>query len=179
MTERVILHTERLTLRPFRAPDFEAYAAYCASPRARFVGGPYARGAAFTKFCAMIGHWQMRGFGRLAICERGRDEVALGHAGLLQNDDATLPEITWSLWSAEAEGRGYAAEAARACRDHAFGPLGLPALAAIVHRDNTASARVAEALGAERAPELPVRFDDEIAFRLEPQRAAGAGQVPA
>ncbi|SLN16256.1 hypothetical protein ROJ8625_00538 [Roseivivax jejudonensis] len=174
MIERVVLHTERLTLRPLRTSDFEAYSAYYTGPRARFVGGPVTRGEAFTKFCAMIGHWQMRGFGRFAICLRD-DDTGFGHAGLLQVEDARLPELTWTLWTADAEGRGYAREAATAVRDHAFGPLGLPALSAIVHRDNAASARVAEALGGVADPDLPVRFDDERAFRFD----AAPVEVPA
>ncbi|SFE49504.1 GNAT family N-acetyltransferase [Roseivivax sediminis] len=166
MSERVILQTARLTLRPLRATDFDAYAAYCGSERAQFVGGPYARPDAFNKFCAMIGHWQMRGFGRLAICLKGSEE-AFGHAGLLQTDEARAPEITWTLWDGAFEGRGYASEAARAVRDHAFGALGLPLLTAILHKQNTASARVAEALGAVPDPALPVRYADERAFRLD------------
>lgn len=47
------------------------------------------------------------------------------------------------------QGRGYATEAAAACRDHARDVLGAPELVAIVHPENTASRRVAEKIGME------------------------------
>ncbi|MFC7877584.1 GNAT family N-acetyltransferase [Isoptericola sp. NPDC057391] len=47
----------------------------------------------------------------------------------------------------ELQGRGFATEAAAACRDVARDVLGARELVAIVHPDNTASRRVAEKLG--------------------------------
>lgn len=47
----------------------------------------------------------------------------------------------------ELQGRGYATEAAAACRDAARDVLGADELVAIVHPDNAASLRVAEKLG--------------------------------
>ncbi|MHA7876463.1 GNAT family N-acetyltransferase [Roseivivax sp.] len=170
MSERVFLHTDRLTLRPLRAGDFDGYAAYYTGPRAAYVGGPISRSDAFSRFCAMIGHWQMRGFGRLAICRKEDDSRAFGHAGLMQLDDHRLPELTWTLWEAEAEGQGYAREAARAVRDHAFQQLGLETVSAVVHRENAASARIAEHIGGTRDEALPTRFADEVAFRFDRAR---------
>ncbi|UMA65013.1 GNAT family N-acetyltransferase [Roseivivax marinus] len=174
MTDRVILRTDRLTLRPFRAPDFDTYAAYYTGPRAAFVGGPVSRAEAFTRFCAMIGHWQMRGFGRFAICRVEDDTLAFGHAGLLQLDTGLPPELTWTLWHGEDEGQGYAREAATAVRDYAFTQLGLPVLTAVVRRDNAASLRVAETLGGVEDATLPTRFGDEVAFRFTPGTTGGA-----
>ena len=48
---------------------------------------------------------------------------------------------------ADLQGRGYATEAAAACRDHARDALGSPELVAIIHPANTASRRVAEKIG--------------------------------
>ena len=45
------------------------------------------------------------------------------------------------------QGRGYATEAAAACRDFARDSLGVTKLVAIIHPDNAASARVAEKIG--------------------------------
>ena len=174
MTERAILHTDRLTLRPLRASDFDAYAAYYTGPRTAFVGGPVTPAEAFTRFCAMIGHWTMRGFGRFAICRADDDTEAFGHAGLLQHDARQMPELTWTLWHGAAEGKGYASEAARAVRDHAFTQLRLPALSALVHRDNAASLRVASRLGGVEDATIPTRFKDEVAFRFAPPAAGAA-----
>jgi RimJ/RimL family protein N-acetyltransferase len=46
-----------------------------------------------------------------------------------------------------AQGRGYATEAAAACRDHARTVLGATRLIAIIHPDNQPSRRVAEKIG--------------------------------
>ena len=174
MTERVFLHTDRLVLRPLRAGDFEAYAGYYTGPRAEFVGGPISRVDAFNRFCSMIGHWQMRGFGRFAICLRGEDE-GFGHAGLMQMADGALPELTWTLWTPEAEGQGYAREAGLAVRDHAFRALALPALSAIVHKSNARSARIAEALSGVADETIPTRYADERAFRFDRARLEQEG----
>lgn len=50
---------------------------------------------------------------------------------------------------AEMQGRGYATEAAAACRDFARDVLKTDHLVAIIHPDNTASKRVAEKIGLE------------------------------
>ena len=50
---------------------------------------------------------------------------------------------------AEMQGRGYATEAAAACRDFARDALGAVHLVAIIHPDNTASRRVAQKIGLE------------------------------
>ena len=49
----------------------------------------------------------------------------------------------------EMQGRGYATEAAAACRDYARDALKAVHLVAITHPDNTASRRVAEKIGLE------------------------------
>jgi RimJ/RimL family protein N-acetyltransferase len=50
---------------------------------------------------------------------------------------------------AELQGRGYATEAAAACRDFARDVVEAAHLVAIIHPDNTASRRVAEKIGLE------------------------------
>ena len=49
----------------------------------------------------------------------------------------------------EMQGRGYATEAAQACRDFGRDVLETPHLVAIIHPDNIASRRVAEKIGLE------------------------------
>ena len=62
------------------------------------------------------------------------------------------PELGW-LVSQDAEGKGYATEAAKAVRSHAFGTLGLASLVSYVDFENKRSVRVAERLGATRDAE--------------------------
>lgn len=163
MSVAPLLTTERLVLRLPEPGDLAAYTAYCASARAHFVGGPFTPAQAFDKFAAMIGHWDLRGFGRYVIVYNARP---IGHVGALQTDDSAAPELTWSLWSGDVEGQGFATEAAMAVRDHLLGTAGWRALTALVLPENTASLGVAKRLGAIRCDEQHGRYPDAISFRF-------------
>ena len=148
-----VLETERLVLRAPQASDWPAFWAFRQSPRTAFVGGVKKEHQAAEQFASFFGHWVMRGFGRLIAVVRGTD-APLGHFGPMQWEAGSEVEFTWSLWSTEAEGKGFATEAARAIRDWAFGPLGLRQARAEVHRDNAASHAIARALGGQVVPGL-------------------------
>ncbi|AMY70198.1 GNAT family N-acetyltransferase [Frigidibacter mobilis] len=140
------LRTERLLFRKPGASDLAPYTAYCQSDRTRFVGGPFDGIQAFEKLAAMIGHWDLRGFGRLVIVHRTTGR-ALGHVGALHLNTDEVPELTWTLWAGEDEGKGYATEACRAYRDHARTELGFSFMIARIVQDNLPSRRLAERLG--------------------------------
>ncbi|MEM1360975.1 MAG: GNAT family N-acetyltransferase [Pseudomonadota bacterium] len=141
--------TKRLMLRGFVTTDYPAYCAYYRSDRTIGVGGPRPEHEIFERFCSMIGHWHMRGFGRYAIAPKtgGR---AFGHVGPLKLTDAPI-EMTWTLWDPARLGQGYAIEATRAVLEDCFAK-GWDTLLAVIDRDNTASLRLAEKLGAEPLP---------------------------
>ncbi len=143
-----IVETERLILRRPEAADLPFYAAYYTGSRARFVGGPVDAAKAFEKFCAMIGHWAVRGFGRFVFLARG-EARPLGHAGALRIGDGGPAELTWTIWDGRDERRGYASEAAAAARDHFFAATGERGMVALIARDNAASRRVAERIGGQ------------------------------
>lgn len=167
-----VLETDRLILRAPQAGDWPAFRDYRASPRTAFTGGPKKPHAAAEQFASFFGHWVLRGFGRLiaADCATGQP---LGHFGPMQWHDDGEVELTWSLWTPDAEGRGLATEAARAMHDWAFGPLGLRTAVAAVHRDNAASHAIARRLGGTliegRRPEW---FDEGSMYQFSPKVAA-------
>jgi [ribosomal protein S5]-alanine N-acetyltransferase len=146
LTGLPVLETERLILRAPRPDDWPAFRDYRASLRTAFTGGPKKAHEAAQQFASFFGHWVMRGFGRL-IAEDRATGAPLGHFGPMQWHDDGEVELTWSLWTATAEGRGLATEAALAMRDWAFGPLGLTTAIAAVHCDNAASHAIARRLG--------------------------------
>lgn len=163
------LTTDRLTLRPFAAGDLAPYTAYYTGPRTGGVGGALPEYKVFERFCAMIGHWSLRGFGRFAIC-LDPTEPGIGHVGPMQLTDAA-PEMTWTLWSQQHEGKGYATEAARAVLDHLF-DLGWASILAHVEADNARSHALARRLGGRPTGLAPAPWmPSAIQYRFTPETA--------
>jgi ribosomal-protein-alanine N-acetyltransferase len=160
LTGLPVLETERLVLRAPMASDWPTFRDYRASPRTVFAGGVKKEQEAAEQFASFFGHWVLRGFGRL-IAEDRATGLPLGHFGPMQWEDSAQIELTWTLWTADAEGKGLATEAARAMQAWVFGPLGLTSARAEVHRDNLASHAIARRLGGQIAPDQrPSWMDD-------------------
>lgn len=140
------LHTERLTLRAPRESDLAVMAAFGASPRSAFVGGPYDLHRAWLVLLAGIGHWTLRGCGYWSV-DRRADQDFVGRVGVICPSDAPEPELAWLLFDGY-EGQGYAFVAASAARDHAPNIIGLPALASFIDPANAPSRALAERMGA-------------------------------
>jgi ribosomal-protein-alanine N-acetyltransferase len=140
------LETGRLRLRAPKPEDFEAYAAFRVSDRARYVGGPYSRDEAVLQFAELTDHWQKRGYGRWLVADPETD-APLGVVGLFFPDDWPEPEIAWAVFEA-AEGRGVALEAARAARAYAYDTLGWTTVISMIVDGNDRSVRLARRLGA-------------------------------
>lgn len=146
------LETARLVLRGPRLGDFEAWAAVLTDARAVHMGGPFGRDDAIREFAAATGVWLLRGHGYWTVEHRDGGEV-VGFTGVGFEPGDREPELGW-FFLPGAEGQGYATEAAAAARDHAIGPMGLPALVSYIDPPNTRSIRVAERLGARREADL-------------------------
>jgi RimJ/RimL family protein N-acetyltransferase len=142
-----VLDTPRLVLRQPDAADWPAYRAYRRSPRSTVAGEP--DGVVWTLFAALFGHWALRGFGRF-IAVRRDTGAAIGHFGPFFPAGHPERELTCTLWDPACEGRGYAAEAAAACRDHAFGALGWTTAVSYIDPGNARSQALAKRLGAVR-----------------------------
>jgi RimJ/RimL family protein N-acetyltransferase len=141
-----VLETGRLRLRPPRLADFQAYACFAGSERARYIGGPMTREEAWFDFVEMAAGWLLRGHGLWAV-ERRDDGALVGFLPLHTEHGDPEPELGF-LFLAEAEGRGYAFEAAEAARAFAFDRLGWSTVVSYVDPANARSIRLAERLGA-------------------------------
>ena len=141
-----VLETARLHLRAPVMADFDVMAAFAASPRAAFVGGSISRALAWRAFCHMTGHWVHRGFGPFVFCDRATG-APLGWSGPWFPEGWPEPEIAWTLWDAQAEGKGYAFEAATATRAFAHDVLGWSTAISLIHVDNARSAALARRMG--------------------------------
>jgi len=167
----VELETERLLLRkPDLERDLDGYAELWGDPEVvRYLSGQtLPRDEVPGAIERMLGQWERHGVGLFSVLSKG-DGRLVGRVGYLLWDprrwvnamherlEGELElEIGWTiarpLW-----GKGYATEAALACRDHAFAELGRDHVISLIAPENVASIRVAEKIGEsyERDVDLP------------------------
>jgi RimJ/RimL family protein N-acetyltransferase len=158
-----ILTTKRLTLRPHTTDDFEAYAELWATERSRFMGGPLDREGAWAAFCNDVAQEPL-GLGQAWAVVRTDDATTVGQVALQHPPSYPERELGWMLFEG-FEGQGYAREAARAARDFAFGTLGWDHFVSYVSPDNTASAKLAQAIGGICEPNAPAPDPQDLVFR--------------
>lgn len=157
MIDIPVIETDRLRLRAPTLDDFEAEAAFFATDRSRFVGGPLDPEQVWRALAGIIGHWVFRGYGFWGIEDR-ESGAYYGRVGLWNPHGWPEPEIGWTLME-NAEGKGIAREAALAARGHAYRALGWRTAISMIAPDNTRSIALAERLGATRERDFDhVRF---------------------
>jgi RimJ/RimL family protein N-acetyltransferase len=146
------LQTDRLILRAPRMDDFRAYAAFRAdTDRMRFMGGPSNEADSFGILSSVIGHWQLRGYGRFLVADRVTD-APLGIVGPYFPPDWPEREIAWAMFAA-GEGRGLAFEAALAVRAFAYDTLGWTTAISMIADRNDRSIALARRMGCVREPD--------------------------
>ncbi|SFR99974.1 GNAT family N-acetyltransferase [Yoonia litorea] len=143
------LQTQRLKLRPYQRRDFDAYAAFFASDQVTHMGGPIDAEKAWAWFTNDIASWALYGFGTLGVEYEGQ---FAGGVGLVHPPHFPEPECGWFVFD-DFTGKGIAQEAGRAMLDHSFATTNLPSIVSYISAANTASIRVAEALGGTRDPD--------------------------
>lgn len=152
------LLTPRLRIRPIESRDHAAFVAMNLDPDVmHFFPGTYPPEKSEEHLVRYQLQLARDGYSFITLEHRHTGQF-LGIAGL-QTMTTIVPnlpqpayEIGWRL-TREAQGHGYATEAARAIVDHAFHTLNLPELVAIIASGNTASRRVAAKLGMTQRPE--------------------------
>jgi RimJ/RimL family protein N-acetyltransferase len=157
------LESERLILRAFRESDFEAMAAFYASPVSATYGGPCNREDGWRKFAVYSGHWALRGYGPWALEDKATGAY-VGLAGLWYPEGWVEPEITWALMLGH-HGKGYATEAAARALQAAYQDFGWTTAVSVVLTDNAPSNAVAQRLGAQRERTIPFRGAQAYVYR--------------
>ena len=149
MTTKPTLCGERITLRPVRPDDIDAYLALVQDEEGRRLTGTH---ASFTReqtegWIKIIG--EREGRVDLAIVPLGADEL-VGEVVLNQIDpDNRAANLRIGLRSSATD-RGYGSEAIRLMLDYAFGPLGLHRVSLDVFGFNQRAIHVYEKLGFRR-----------------------------
>jgi ribosomal-protein-alanine N-acetyltransferase len=169
----ISLETQRLRLRPLMLDDLDFLTRVHADPEvARFIGHGTPRSGQETRSWLQrtLGWYREEGIGHLGV-ECKADGKLVGRCGLNCFEierGVEQPRGFWGRGSApegvevtpqvelgytfarEAWGQGYATEAARCIRDHAFGHRGEKQIISLVHPDNQRSIRVAMKLGMQK-----------------------------
>ncbi|MET0237661.1 MAG: GNAT family N-acetyltransferase [Kibdelosporangium sp.] len=147
LAEQPTMRTERLVVRPLGEADRKDVREMFSDPAVtRFLSKDAQRpGWADEMIDRRLAFDGPAGMGHWAFVA---DEILVGIGHL--RPSAELPgevaEIGWYLGTAH-QGRGLATEAAAALRDLGLHTLRVPAVWALVHRHNTASAKLSERLG--------------------------------
>ena len=157
------LHTARLTLRAPRLADFEHWAAFFASERSRHERGPMDRVEGYRTWAADVALWPLRGYGPFGLDDRATGAY-VGEVGIYQPEGYPGPELGWFVVP-EAEGRGYAAEAARAVMDWVSATLGWTHVVSIIDPANARSIALALRLGGVLDPDLPGVDPGDVVIR--------------
>jgi ribosomal-protein-alanine N-acetyltransferase len=142
------LETGRLLQRPFREDDLDELSAILGDAETmRFYPAPFTREQVEAWIRNNLDRYERDGVGLWAIEDRGTGEF-LGDCGLVHQlvDGIDEVEVGWhvkrSRW-----GQGIAPEAGAACRDRAFGELGLDRIISLIRPENIQSRRVADKIG--------------------------------
>jgi RimJ/RimL family protein N-acetyltransferase len=151
------IETERLLLRPPAEADLASPPAYLSDPEVMdWLGGIDPPREVVQRW---LHDWQRFPAGKFLV-ERLEDGAVVGRVGFNFYDTATWhrspegePELGWAL-AREHWGRGYATEAALACRDW----LAADRVLSLIAPDNVRSQSVARRLGAE--PTVTVDIPD-------------------
>jgi [ribosomal protein S5]-alanine N-acetyltransferase len=142
------LETERLLLRPMVPDDLDAFLPVVSDTVSmRFYPKPFDREMVLTWIERVQERYERDGFGLLAVVERETEEM-VGDCGpvLMETDHGTFVELSWHI-RRDRQGFGYATEAGRGCRDHAWDALDVDRLISIIRPENVPSWSVARALG--------------------------------
>ncbi|HEU5158498.1 MAG TPA: GNAT family N-acetyltransferase [Streptosporangiaceae bacterium] len=171
--------TPRLAFHQMTADDLDDMAALLGDPDVmRYYPRPKTRDEALAWI-----EWNQRlyrqvGFGLWLLRLRATGEFA-GDCGLTpQEVDGVVDiEVGYHI-RADLQGRGYATEAAAACRDHARDVLGAERLIAIIHPGNLPSQRVAVKIGLFHERDTTAKTGEPVRIHANRRRAPGPGRPP-
>ncbi len=143
-----IFQTPRLTLREFEPEDTDALAKVLSdSETMRYYPAPYDRVGVTDWIERNRVRYEKDGFGLWAMLLNSTAEL-IGDCGLVRQSVDGVDEIEIGYHVRRDHwGRGYAPEAARACRDYGFSRLEADRLISLIRPENRPSCRVAEKIG--------------------------------
>ncbi len=142
--EKRVLETERLYLREMNQSDFDALCRIMQDPDTMYAyEGAFSDAEVQEWLDRQIMRYQKWGFGLWAVILKETDEM-IGQCGLTMQPwkDREVLEIGY-LFERRHWHRGYATEAAAACKRYAFDVLKVDEVCSIIRESNRASQNVA------------------------------------
>jgi RimJ/RimL family protein N-acetyltransferase len=171
--KEVVVETERLLLRAYRLDDYDSIREMSGAPEMFRYSEREAMTPeeAWGRLLRHVGHWQIYGYGIFAVEEKASRRY-VGEAGVahfrrsLGADFDPFPESTWSI-APEAQGQGYAQEAAAGALAWLTDGKEKPQTVCLIHIGNAPSLRVAEKLGYRPIRQVEYRGYPAVLFRRE------------
>lgn len=158
MREEIITETERLYLRRLTEEDYNALCLMLKDETVMYVyAHAFSDDEAHEWLERQLKRYNEYGFGLWAVILKESEEL-IGQCGITMQDcpigeasenEKKVPEIGY-LFRKEYWHKGYATEAAIACRRYGFEVLGFDEIYSIIRDNNIPSIRVAERNGMER-----------------------------
>ena len=140
------LETARLLLRPTALDDLDRWAELMGHDEAaRFIGGVQPKPTVWRGVMAMAGAWALTGVAMFSVIEKSTGRW-LGRIGPWAPEGWPGTEVGWTLHR-DAQGKGYAIEAATAAMDYAVDVLGWDDIIHSIDPANAPSQHVAIKLG--------------------------------
>ncbi|SEC32074.1 GNAT family N-acetyltransferase [Rhodobacter sp. 24-YEA-8] len=165
-----VLETGDLRLRMPKLSDFEYRAAFYASDRSVWEGGPLSRNAAWRLWASEVGQWPLMGYGPFTVEDRDSGAY-LGEVGIYHPAEYPAPELGWFVVP-KAEGRGVAARAARAVLDWLAGATDWPFITNIIDPGNQRSIALGLRIGGVIDATLPGIDPGDVVIRHDLRVAA-------
>lgn len=153
----MILETPRLYLRHYINEDIHALYPMFSDPETmRFYPSHFSYQQTQQWIQRNIERYDRDGYGLWAVCLKDTDEC-IGDCGLIKQhvNGTTEVEVGYHI-SKEHWSKGYATEAALACKEYGLYQVGLFRLISIIDPGNIASIRVAEKIGFHKEKEAVI-----------------------
>lgn len=146
---KAILETARLSLREFTPEDYDALCLMLRDAETMYAyEHAFSEAEAHAWLQNQLDRYAKYGFGLWAVILKATGEL-IGQCGLTMQNAGEFGEVVevGYIFHRDFWHRGYASEAAVACRDHAFEKLGVPEVFSIIRVGNVSSENVARRNG--------------------------------
>jgi len=154
----MILETERLYLREMSQSDFDSLCKILRDEETMYAYNGAFDGSMVQEWLdKQLARYREYGFGLWAVCLKETDEM-IGQCGLTVQDwlGKEMLEVGY-LFRRAYWHKGYATEAAKACKEYAFAKLGADEVCSIIRDNNIPSQKVALRNGMTRQNGIMVK----------------------